>query len=271
MSGRSSRQLQAHKCLVMAHRGASDVAPANTLPAFAAAIAAGADVIETDVHWTADDVLVIAHDPAVDAVSDGEGRIADFTLSELRHLDFGYRFSPDGGLTFPYRGKGVTIPTFRELLERWPNARINVDLKPKRAQVASFLKILDDARALHRVVLASFHHQTLVEARLRCPQLATSASTREVVAFLASGALCRSRLYRQKRPPYLALQVPYETYHRRVVTASFVHRAHRMGVEVHVWTVDDVNEMKRLIHLCVDGIVTNSPSALRKILLDSHA
>lgn len=253
----------------MAHRGASLARPANTMPAFAAAVAEGADVIETDVHWTADGVLVVAHDPVVETVSDGCGRIDEMTFQALRELDFGYRFSPDGGQTYPFRGKGVMIPTFLELLHAWPNVRVNVDLKPKRARVPAFLEVVDQASAFDRVTLASFHHRTLAEARSRCPKLATSASTREVVEFLAGIPTWKARLGLGRKVPYVALQVPNKAYGRTVVDARFVRRARAIGVEVHVWTVDDPDEMRRLIALGVDGIVTNSPSTLRKIVLDS--
>lgn len=178
------------------------------MPAFAAAVAEGADVIETDVHWTADGVLVVAHDPVVETVSDGCGRIDEMTFQALRELDFGYRFSPDGGQTYPFRGKGVMIPTFLELLHAWPNVRVNVDLKPKRARVPAFLEVVDQASAFDRVTLASFHHRTLAEARSRCPKLATSASTREVVEFLAGIPTWKARLGLGRKVPYVALQVP---------------------------------------------------------------
>lgn len=248
-------------CQVMAHRGASSQAPGNTLLAFAAAVAAGADVIETDVHWTRDGVLVVAHDDTVDAVSDGTGRIDTMTFQALRQLDFGYRYTEDGGSTFPFRGLGVRIPAFQELLIRWPTLKINVDLKPKRANVPSFLQVVDEVRGLDRILLASFHHATLNEARARCPALATSASPREVAQFVA-GLLLSRRPTPSARVPYAALQVPVRVAGRHLVTERFVERAHHMGTPVHVWTVDDKAEMHRLISAGVDGIVTNRPDLL---------
>ncbi|GMA58636.1 hypothetical protein GCM10025858_31390 [Alicyclobacillus sacchari] len=133
------------RCKVIAHRGASRSALTNTLPAFRLALDMGSDVLETDVHWTQDGVLVVSHDDVVDAVSDGHGRIADMTYAELLRLDFGYRFSPDAGKTFPFRGQGVRIPTFRELLDGFPNCTINVDIKPRDARVSELIKIVDAA------------------------------------------------------------------------------------------------------------------------------
>lgn len=253
----------------MAHRGASAVAPANTFAAFEAAVQMGANVIETDVHWTRDNVLVVAHDDTVDAVSNGSGRIAEMNYKDLLALDFGYRFTLDEGKTFPFRGQGVRIPTFYELLSKMPGIRINVDLKPEIAHVSSFLRVVARANAMHRVVLASFHHRTLVEARQRCPELATSASTREVVQFLLGLQEC-SILGQRKPVSYVALQVPHRFWGHQLVNARFVRRAKRQGVAVHVWTVDHPADMERLIALGVNGIVTNEPNVLKAVLAKQH-
>ncbi|SDW19792.1 glycerophosphoryl diester phosphodiesterase [Alicyclobacillus hesperidum] len=257
------------RCKVIAHRGASLHRPANTLDAFRLALDMGADVLETDVHWTRDGVLVVSHDEVVDTVSNGQGRIADMTYAELLRLDFGYRFSPDGGKTFPFRGQGVRIPTFLELLKGFPNCTINVDIKPRDARISEFLRVVDAVGALERIILASFHHATLLEARSRCPRLRTSASVREVASFLLASRMGIRRT--KHRLPYVALQVPRERYGITVVDQTFVDRAHAAGVEVHVWTIDDPDEMRRLIDLGVDGIVTNSPQTLQSVLLESGA
>ncbi|EJY55240.1 glycerophosphoryl diester phosphodiesterase [Alicyclobacillus hesperidum URH17-3-68] len=255
------------RCKVIAHRGASLHRPANTLDAFRLALDMGADILETDVHWTRDGVLVVSHDEVVDTVSNGQGRIADMTYAELLRLDFGYRFSPDGGKTFPFRGQGVRIPTFLELLKSFPNCTINVDIKPRNARISEFLRMVDAVGALERIILASFHHATLVEARSRCPRLRTSASVREVASFLLATRMGVRRT--KHRLPYVALQVPRERYGITVVDQTFVDRAHAAGVEVHVWTIDDPEQMRHLIDLGVDGIVTNSPQTLQSVLLES--
>lgn len=251
------------RCVNMAHRGASLRAPANTMPAFAAAIEDGADVIETDVHVTKDGVIVVAHDEVVDAVSDGSGRIDQMTYAELETLDFGYRFTQDGGETFPFRHRGIRIPTFLELLEAWPETRMNVDLKPKHASVSALIQTLYEGHAIERTTLASFHHQILRESRARCPSLRTSASPREVAWFLCGGVS-----FTPGRLPYVALQVPDKVQGRSLVTPKFVSRARSRQVEVHVWTVDDAKRMRELVELGVNGIVTNTPDTLRRVLLE---
>ncbi|WP_236017720.1 glycerophosphodiester phosphodiesterase [Alicyclobacillus suci] len=257
------RRTETAEFLTMAHRGASRVAPANTWPAFEMAIKMGANVIETDVHWTKDDQLVICHDPMVDGVTEGTGYIRDLTYAQLCALDFGYRFTRDGGETFPFRGKGVRIVRFAELLERLPDVRVNVDLKPARPRVAAFLQILDEHKAFERVMLASFSHQTLVEARARNARIATSASTREVLGFLLRGPELRRAMGYKAKVPYLALQVPRTVWGRPLVNRNFVRRAHAIGVQVHVWTVNDARQMIDLMEAGVDGIVTDCPDICR--------
>ncbi|WP_237700089.1 glycerophosphodiester phosphodiesterase [Alicyclobacillus acidocaldarius] len=252
---------------IFAHRGASREAPENTLLAFQIALRQGADVIETDVHWTKDRELVICHDERIDAISDGAGAIADMTYQELLRYDFGYRFTRDGGRTYPYRGCGIRIATLREALRAFPGVHFNVDLKPKRALVGLFLRMLEEEDALERVTLASFHHRTLVEARARCPRLRTSASPLEVARLLAmtrAGWAFGGRA----RMPFDAVQVPIRQHGVRVVTPRFVEFAHRCHLEVDVWTVDDPRVMQDLIRQGVDGIVTNSPQILQKLLLE---
>lgn len=261
--GRNGRR----RVKIFAHRGASREAPQNTMPAFELAVRQGADVIETDVHWTKDRELVICHDPRIDAVSDGCGEIADMTYAELLRYDFGFWFTPDGGRTYPYRGRGVRIMTLRELLRAFPNTPLNVDLKPKCAHVSLFLRVLEEEGALERVTLASFHHRTLIEARARRPRLRTSASPLEVARLMAiarAGWTPRKRL----RAPFQAVQVPIRQYGLKVVTPRFVRLAHDLSVEIDVWTVDDPDMMRDLIRQGVDGIVTNSPQILQKLLLE---
>ncbi len=247
--------LQSDRPWVMAHRGDSVRAPANTMVAFAMAVDAGADVLEIDVHWTKDDAVVVSHDATVDAMSDGHGAIADMSLAQLKELDFGYRFSDDGGKTFPYRGKRVAIPTLREVLRTFPDVRVNMDIKPRRlGSLATLMSDIDESRALARVLVASFHHETLRVVRRMNLSVATSASPREVAAFVLGVKL---RAHVVGRSPYVALQVPASVGTMAVVTPAFVRAAHQRGVAVHVWTVDDATTMESLFDLGVDAIVSN--------------
>lgn len=240
--------------LILAHQGDSSTAPGNTMPAFEAAVRKGCDALETDIHWTRDEVIVISHDETVDRMSNGTGRIADLSYAELMKLDFGYHFSVDGGTTFPFRNQGVKIPTLKELLEAYPSQLINVDIKPKRYRSLSTLfRTIYDAGAERRICLASFHESTLREIEVRAPDIARSASTCEVAETLVKSFL---RL-KQKRTSCIAFQIPARMYGIRVANRNFIRDVHQIGRKVHVWTINNPHEMKHLLDLGVNGIVTD--------------
>jgi glycerophosphoryl diester phosphodiesterase len=259
--------------VVMAHQGSCTKAPGNTLPAFEIAVREGADVLETDMHWTKDGFVVLCHDDTVDRTSDGKGRIADFTLAELKQLDFGYRFTQDGGKTYPYRGRGIQIPTLRELILAFPDIRINVDVKPRHpVYLQRLIREVCELGAESRILIASFHHCVLQRLRALNSSIATSASVCETGCFLAS---VWTGLGNQRSLPFAAFQVPITAYGVRVVTKRFVECAHRAGKKVHVWTVDEPRTMVELLKLGVDGIVTNRPDvavqARQQFLTEAHA
>jgi glycerophosphoryl diester phosphodiesterase len=137
-----------------AHRGDSHTAPENTLPAFAAAIEAGYHHLETDVHLSRDGAVVAFHDDVVDWVDDGRVRIADLTAAELAAVDLGHSLTRDGGWTFPHRGRCIGIPLLSDILESWPDARVNIDAKSD-AVVAPLTDLLRRMAAHDRVCVGS--------------------------------------------------------------------------------------------------------------------
>ncbi len=254
------------KPLFFAHRGGGGLAPENTLPAFERGAAFGADALELDIQMTKDGEIVVIHDPTVDRTTDGKGLVASYTLDELRRLDAGYRFSPDGGQTYPYRGQGVVIPTMREIFERFPRARINIDLKESSPERERRLwALIQEYQAEDRTLVASGEvHLPIVRFRqLTAGRVATSASEAEIRRFFYA---TKARAARWLRPAYDALQVP-ETYRGiRVVSRAFVEAAHRLGLDVHVWTVDERGAMERLLALGVDGLMTDRPDVLAEVM-----
>ncbi|MCL6593859.1 MAG: glycerophosphodiester phosphodiesterase [Alicyclobacillus sp.] len=250
--------LHGSRPLVVAHRGASAHAPANTLPAFELAVASGADALELDVHWTRDGTLVVIHDDTVDATSDGTGRVADLTYRELCRLDFGYRFTPDGGQTFPYRGRGVRLLTLRDVLTRFPHTPCNIEIKPSQPpSLRQLVREIWECGAAQRVLLASFHHDVLTALRRMGDPLATSASPREAVAFLARSAC---RMSPPHRLPYCALQLPVRHRGLPVIRPPLLAAAARAGVPVHAWTVNNPRQQAELLRQGVRGLVTDDPA-----------
>src|SRR5215210_856955 len=150
----------------LAHRGASTLAPENTLEAFRIALEAGAGGLELDVHTTSDGQLVVIHDPIVDRTTNGTGAVSEMTIDELRGLDAGYGFSPDGGPSRPYRGRGVRVPTLEEVLEEFPGVALNIDIKAGHPGIEE--TVLGDLRrsdALRRALVVSTCHATVKRFR----------------------------------------------------------------------------------------------------------
>lgn len=252
--------------LFFAHRGGSSLAPENTVAAFERGLGLGAEALELDIQTTREGELVVIHDPTVDRTTNGTGLVSAHTLDELRQLDAGYRFTPDGGQSYPFRERGVSIPTLRDVLEGCPGVRVNIDLKqsalPREQRLWALIQELE---AVDRVLVASGDlHTPIVRFRRLCGgRVATSASATEVRNFVLTAAI---RATRWMRPAYDALQVP--EWHRgiRVVSPATVAAAHRLGVKVHVWTVDERADMERLLAMGVDGLMTDRPDTLAEVL-----
>jgi glycerophosphoryl diester phosphodiesterase len=256
--------LLAESPIPFAHRGGAGLFPENTNVAFEGALALGFRYIETDLHLTRDGAWVCFHDDSVDRVTNGSGPVSRYTRAELQALDAGYRFSPDGG-GFPYRGQGARVLTLEEALALHPHLRLNLEIKPDRPELArALLEEIDRLDAYSRVLVASAHDRvTRAFRRLAAGGVATSAGVRGIIAFWLA---VRSRLQRLGVFPFDALQVPLSHYGLTVVDRRFVEAAHRHGLKVHVWTVDEPEPMRYLAGLGVDGIMTDRPDILSDVL-----
>lgn len=253
---------------VFAHRGGAGLWPENTLFAFRQAWAMGVDVLEMDVHITRDGHVVVIHDESVDRTTNGSGLVRDFSLAELQALDAGYWFTPDGGTTYPYRGKGIRIPTLEEVFDAFPDARFNIEVKPNDPAAASIVaKVIKRKGVEDRVIVGSFHHEVVQALRKELPHVATFASRQEIMSFWIFQTL---RLPRAWRPVPDTLQVPltyrFSGRNVTVVTPRFVRAAHSLGVRVDVWTINDPDEMARLLDMGVDGIMTDYPDRLLELM-----
>jgi len=241
--------------LVIAHRGSSSEAPENTLPAFEAAVARGADAIELDVRLTADGAPVVIHDATLDRTTDRTGPVAAFTLAELRAVDAGWHFTPDQGRTNPCRGSDMRIPTLGEVLWTFPRLSILVEIKEPSAQ-AAVRRVLVQEDATARCVVASEHREALVA--FDEPPFVRGASGPEISALYWAALLRR----RAPAPGYRMLSVPLRHRGLPVPTSGFVAAARAHGCAVHVWTVDSPDTARRLWRRGVSGIVTNVPGTM---------
>ncbi|HEX9037719.1 MAG TPA: glycerophosphodiester phosphodiesterase [Ktedonobacterales bacterium] len=250
--------------LVFAHRGGSALAPENTAPAFENGLALGADALELDIHYTRDNEIVVFHDYTLERTTDGTGTVSALTLDELRRLDAGYRFTTDGGVTYPWRGKGVTILTLAEVFERFPGVRINIEIKVgDEANDRRFALLLRDRGWEERAMVGSFDNTTIARFRALCEgRVATSASSAEVREYLLRVLF---RATRKMRPHYDALQVPEVYRGIRVVSPTSIRLAHELDLDVHVWTVDARADMERLLDWGVDGVMSDRPDTLAEV------
>jgi glycerophosphoryl diester phosphodiesterase len=260
----ATHPLQDGRVTVIAHRGASVHAPENTLAAFARALESGADALEMDVRLSADGVVVVIHDATVDRTTDGTGDVAALTLAELRALDAGARFRADGG-GYPYRGTGVRIPTLAEVLDGFPAVPLVIEMKRGAGGdvAAAVAAVLTERGAVDRVVLASFDASLLRAARSRAPGVATAADGREAATFHLLRWVGQHRWHRRRAE---MLMVPERFAGLDLATPATLAAAHRVGMELHVWTVNDEEAMRGLARIGVDGMLTDDPGLLARVL-----
>lgn len=250
--------------LVFAHRGGGGLFPENTLEAFKYSAEMDVDVLELDIHSTADGKLVVMHDFTVDRTTDGQGNVNALTLEQLKKLDAGYKFTTDGGKTFPFRGNGITVPTLDEVFAAFPAMSFNIEPKQQTPSITKPLcNLLRERNATGNVIVGSFRQEVLDEFRAECAEVATSASPSEVSKFLA---MYKTGLSESYTPPMQALQVPENVSYLNVVSKDFVETAHKLNLKVHVWTINKPDDMQRLLEMGVDGIMTDYPDRLLDLL-----
>ncbi|MBK9000186.1 MAG: glycerophosphodiester phosphodiesterase [Myxococcales bacterium] len=244
--------------LSFAHRGGGKLRPEETLPAYENAAALGAHVLEADVHTSADGEVVCMHDATVDRTTNGSGAIHEKTLAELKQLDAGYHFSADGGATFPWRNKGVTIPTLGEVLDAHPDAWWTIELKQLSPSIVDpVIALLDQRGATQRTVLVSFSDDVVHEIREKRPDILTGMGVGEMLALNALS----DETEQDYEPPTRIVQPPASA-----VNAELMARAERLGLRIHVWTVNDRPEMEALLEIGVHGIMTDDPALLGQVL-----
>jgi glycerophosphoryl diester phosphodiesterase len=240
---------------IFAHRGGCALGPENTLAAFDLGIAAGADGLEFDVHLSADGIPVICHDRTLDRTTGSSGPLAALSADELARVDAGHWFTPNGG-EFPFRNRGIGIPTLREVLRRYPDVPIIVEMKINHREMG--LRVADDIRAAgaaERTCAAGYGALSIGAVRESLPEMATSACHPEVrLALYRSWLRCPAR-----RARYGGYQVPEVSGFLRVVSPRFIRHAHENGRKVEVWTVDERPDMERLLRWSVDGLISNRP------------
>lgn len=247
--------------LLIAHRGGAGLSPENTLSAFLAASERWhADMVEFDVRASADGRCVIIHDPTVDRTTNATGEVASMTYDELQTLDAGFRFTRDGGRTFPFRGEGVTIPAIEDVFAALPDMRFTIEVKAGAAQMPLF-DAIDRFACADRVIAAGMYNAD--RDLFHRHSGALSGSTEQVRAWMYMHLV---RLGRWAKLRADVVQVPERAEGVRVVTPRFVRALHARDIHVHVWTINEAADMRRLLEWGVDGIVSDRPDVLAQVL-----
>lgn len=274
--------------LNIAHQGGAKEAPSNTLFAFKEALKTGADVLELDVHAASDGEIVVLHDATLNRTTNGEGRVDAHTVEQIKAFDAAYWWSPGtvdchdaANCEWVYRGVATgdkeppegytandfTIPTLREVLETFPNTLINIEIKntapdtlPYESTLAALLK---EFGRVDDVIVVSFLDHAVEAFKALAPEIHTATATAETAVFWAT---TQDEAPGAPNPRYVALQVPITFEGITVVTQDFVTNANDNGLAVHVWTIDNADDMCWLLSLGVQGIMTDRPSLLESIL-----
>ncbi len=230
------------------------------MESFSQAVALGFRFLETDLHVTADGVLVCIHDDTVDRTTDGTGPVSGFAFEELAKLDAGFRHNAAGG--YPFRGAGVSVPSLEEAVTALPGASFVVDLKGE-GQVDLLAEMIEKLSLHDRLIVGSFSDQRLDEFRSATGgRVATSSGP-----MLSRMWLLTSRVGRGAGGSASALQLPTQVRGIKVVDKKLVDTAHNNGLQVHVWTVNDPAEMESYLDMGVDGIISDRPDLLRDLLI----
>ncbi len=251
--------------LVFAHRGGSGLAPENTLAAFDLAVALGVDGLELDVRLSNDGVVVVHHDRDLRRTTNLSGPVDRYSADELARADAAFTFGPTapGVDARTFRGAGIGVPTLSTVLERHRDVRVVIELKLNEPELArATVEAVRAAGADERVCLGSFGLRVLRTARALAPHIATSAA-REEVRWALYRSWCR---WPVRHAAYSGYQVPETSGQTRVVSPRFIADAHRAGLGVQVWTVDDAADAGRLLSWGADALISDRPDVVLGVI-----
>lgn len=250
--------------VVEAHRGGAGLWPEETLFAYTeCAKRFPGVVLEGDTHLTADGKVVLLHDASVNRTTNGEGLVIKKTYDDVRALDAGYRFTTDGGKTFPHRGKGLTIPLLADVLAALPNQRFHFEIKGGRALAKATIAVVKEAKAEDRVLLASIFPESMDEVRASAPEIACCfdpASGRQLVAAV------RSEQWAAYRPPAEVLTAAPSMLTAMKITPEEIKAIRSKGVKLQFFTINDPAKMRQLLDLGADSILTDRPDLLVEVI-----
>ena len=245
---------------ILAHGNGRALVPGNTLEAAVHALDVGADVLEFDVHLTADNILILRHDAIIDTTTNGSGSIAEMTLAEIEAFDVGFH-----EVDYPklVAAPGIKVPALTSVFERLPTSRFLIELKPLNTAPADELcRLIEEYDLADQVVVGSFHDSVLSHFREVCPQVPTSLGQKEATWLVLLGKLGLGHLYDS---PGFSVQLPMGE-DGFIVTPALVKAIHQLNMRVEVWTINDPETMLYLMDMGVDGIITDRPDILEGLV-----
>lgn len=250
------------RTLVIPHGGGDGLFPEDTTLAYDGSLAMGGDVVDVDVNRTADSVLVAFHDATTDRITGQHATVRELSYDQLHRLDAGWAFTRNG--THPFRGKGVTVPSLEELLIRYPDKLLSIDLKDLSLEVIEPLcSLLHRYHRLDDLLVGSDSDEQILTFRRRCPDVRTSFTLTDVRAMRA--AMAAGTTY---APAAFVDQPPYRRGATTLVTPQVLAFAHAHGIATLTWVVDDPADLRRLVKMGVDGIYTSYPDRL--VAIERH-
>ncbi|MGC8738452.1 MAG: glycerophosphodiester phosphodiesterase family protein [Candidatus Hydrogenedens sp.] len=251
------------KTKVAAHRGGKALLPENTLYAYQQAVSCWRNfLLEGDVQITADNVAILMHDTTVDRTTNGQGPVKEKTLKEIKELDAGYRFSNDGGQTFPFRGKGITVPTLNEVLEAFPEHMFLFEIKPFTEDLAPIVEPIISRNMQDRVYLASVHPQVIEKIRKEYPQIKTCFTVSDALSFLSA---LRSKNWSNYTPPAQMLAINEKMAENFKITPEEMKKIKEKGIQILVFTVNKSEDIKKYIFSEVDWILSDYPDRIAQL------
>ncbi len=258
----SANSFRTGKTLNIAHAGGDALFPEGTLLAYQRSTVLGSDVIDVDVQLAGDGTLVSLHDASVDRTTNGSGLAREMTYPQIRNLDAGYRFKRNG--KFPFRGKGITIPTVQQIVLRFPASLVTLDLKDQRLKVVQpVCQLISEANRVDTIYVGVDTDEQVIEFRRLCPTVHTSGTSAERKALRAARETDNTNFVTKQwvsQPPFVG-----DDGTKRV-TASSLAFSHQLNIAVLTWVVDDPKDMAELVELGVDGIYTRRPDLLEKVI-----
>ena len=260
--------LRCDKVLNIAHGGGLLIRPDHTLLAYDQALKDGADMLELDIHETSDHVIVVMHDETVDDTTNCTGLIKEMTFAELGECDAGYKWTQDDE-TYPYRDMGLLVPSLEEVLERYPDTAVNIEIKQSEPSlVDGLVDLVREYEFEDKMVGASFSDEVVAELRAAAPEIATSLGEGESLDFwLKSNADIDPDYVPAGEFLQLPIQYNLEGTIVDVLHPGFVPRVEEYDMYLHIWTVNDEDEMRWLIEVQgVHGIMTDDPPLLTRVI-----